>query len=336
MAKIQDKWDELPITERAEIAKAAGLEGKISSSKWEALHQVDKESLIEWAERDKFMETKKGMIEKVENRFVEDDAEMITTDENDAEQGVIEALDKISEERASAAQDYLLWVGYGSYPTIKDFIREAEGPQGVCRRVSKIPNGLKLNESKIFLAHDEGETGDAVIFAHFVPSAVEVIVYRNSNGIPEDIKAIATPVKIEDAAKEQERGCGYREDIGAIYLFHDWLTILEPYRDYNAIIHPKAKRFRGMKKVNADKILNGRAKTAPSERHKIKRSERMNRKKGQPWTEDERSKLMDLVERYGTWRGIREMRKVNGRTLHSISYQWCKIKKGKDNDGPSE
>lgn len=328
MAMIQERWDKLPITERTEIAEAAGLEGRIGSSTWEKLHQMDKVGLIEWSERDKLVEDKKsGEITKTENRFVEDDPEMITIDP--------EVITDEALERVAPVQDYLLWVGYGSYPTIKDFLREVD-TQGVCRRVSKIPNSLKLNESKIFLAHDEGETGDAVIFAYFVPTAVEVVVYRNSNGIPDDLKAIATPVTIENAAKEQERGCGFREDIGAIYLCEVGLAVLEPYRDYNAIIHPKAKRFRGMKKVNADKILNGRTKTTPSERHKIKRSERMNRKKGQPWTGDERTKLIDLIEKHGTWRGIREMRKVNGRTLHSISYQWCKIKKTRGGDSSEE
>ena len=311
MATIQERWDELPIPEKKEIAEAAGLQGRISSSTWEKLHKNDQEALVAWSEQGR------------EDKFVGDETELtVVEEEKSVDEVLYEAI-----KGETPVQDYLLWVGTSSYPTIADFIREAEGPQGVCRRVSKIPNGLQLNKSKIFLAHDEGETGDGVIFAYFVPTAVEVIVYRNSNGVPEDIKDIATPVCIDDAKTEQKRGCGYREDIGAIYIACDFLVVLKPYKDYNAIIHPKAKRFRGMKKVSANKIMNGKAKSAPSQRHRVKRSEKMARKRKQPWTEDERAKLVELVGKFGMWRGLREMQKINGRSIMAISYQWCKLKK---------
>jgi hypothetical protein len=56
---------------------------------------------------------------------------------------------------------YLMWVGSDNYPTIEDWVKEAE-KQGVSKRIPNAYVGAKLKEpgTIIFVAHDEGEWKD--------------------------------------------------------------------------------------------------------------------------------------------------------------------------------
>lgn len=56
---------------------------------------------------------------------------------------------------------YLMWVGSDNYPTIEDWVKEAE-KQGVSKRIPNANVGAKLKEpgTIIFVAHDEGEWKD--------------------------------------------------------------------------------------------------------------------------------------------------------------------------------
>ena len=293
MMTIAEKWNDLPVAERIEIAKAAGLEGKIGSSSWDDMHHSDKDRLIDWS----------------------------------SPSSIDEQAEESTVGKAPKVRDYLLWIGYGTYPTIDSFLIEAE-QMGVSRRISKMPNEMKLGESRVFLAHDEGETGEAVIFAYFVPTAVEIITYREGkNGIPENLKGIATPITMEDAEKEPKRGCGFREDVGALYLVSGEISVLKPTKDYNAIIDQSARRFRGIKKVDGKKILRGRNKAAPSKAHRVPRSQKIMAKKSSPWSEKEKETLRDLLTKHNPWRALREMHKISGRSVNAVAYQYNKMRK---------
>lgn len=92
------------------------------------------------------------------------------------------------EERAG-----LLWVGTKFYPTPADFMMEGL-TQGISKRISRVPRGLKLGETVIYMAHpkavevpmtinDNGTFAPAGrgpgIFTAFVPKAMEYVVKGN-------------------------------------------------------------------------------------------------------------------------------------------------------------
>lgn len=390
MPTIEERWDKLPTLERTEIARAAGLSGRVGSASWHGMHEMDREALKKWASSDRETKIQEQVwkdagVNVKHGEFIDEtqadpkklkheayhkstgDLNLNGTCPNcgsaefelipsvggydakckncawtgDADNYIAESQVLIPtgeqiksyerqkrEDRGEPepTQDYLLWVGYASYPTIRSFIEEAER-LGVCRRISRVPKDLELEGSRIFLAHDEGETGDAVIFGYFFAGDIEVITYRDgNNGIPEELREIATGITLEQAAAEEERSCGYREDIGAVYL-RGSLIILKPYRDYNSIIDPKAHRFRGIKKVDGGKILKGKAKKAPSEIHRIPRSKQLKKKSGEAWTDKEKDILKELLSKFRPWRAMREMSKVSGRSINAVAYQYSKMKK---------
>jgi len=219
-------------------------------------------------------------------------------------------------------QDYLLWVGWGSYPTIKSFISEAK-EMGVSRRISKIPRDLVLGKSKVFLAHDEGETHDAVIFGYFMPTSIEQIIFdETTNSIQDGVVAVT----VDQAAQEAERGCGIREDVGSLYLISGDINVVKPYRDYNHIISESGQRFRGIKKVDGQKILTGKIKKAPSIRYKINTDQKMARKKGDPWTKEEMDLLRKLTSEMRPRRAFREMMKITGRSMPTMEWHYRKIR----------
>lgn len=46
MTGIATKWDTLTIPQKRKVAKKAGVEGRVASSTWEALHEADKSAII--------------------------------------------------------------------------------------------------------------------------------------------------------------------------------------------------------------------------------------------------------------------------------------------------
>lgn len=318
MMNIAKDWDNLQIPQRIGVAKVAGIAGRIGSSTWEDLHERDKEAIL------KVYPPSEGSI---------------GTPTPDA---AVEA-----HSTPPGPQDYLLWVGWGSYPTIKSFIAEANN-MGVSRRISKIPKDLVLGKSKIFLAHDEGETNDAVIFGYFIPTSIEMIVFDSTtiNGL--GLKKDITPVTLEKASAENERGCGRRMDVDSIYLvshaseemikliadsdikkdlqFTGSIMVLTPPKDYNRIIDKNGQRFRGIKKVDGEKILRGKTKMTPSLRHKVSRDQKMRRKKGDKWSDEEMELLRKLTSEMRPRRAFREMMKITGRSLSTMEWHYRKIR----------
>jgi hypothetical protein len=223
--------------------------------------------------------------------------------------------------------DILMWVGYSNYPTIDDFVREAR-TQGVCKRINKLPAHLKAGASRLFLAHDEGVTGDGVIFGYATLDGYEVLVGENMTpGQKERVKALkeagAKEVQISDLGSEPSRGCGRRSEPGALYL-RATLRVFQKPVDYNATIHVDAKRFRGVKKVDGEALV---AKDAP---RKEKPSKRQPNYTGlskvaskAKWTPEEEQAMIDLVVKKGMTlaEAVKVMHRETGRSELGINYK---------------
>ncbi len=337
MTKIGQIWKNMSIPERAAIARTALNEGKRGSASWNSLSEEERSTLT---------------------LFLDPDAEM-TPLASEILEPAPGAIEKFIE--ATKVQDYLLWVGWASYPTIAGFVEEAK-TMGVSRRISKIPIGLEMGKSRIFLAHDEGETDDAVIFGFFVPTTLEMITLSSSseqeNGIDPKLRGIVDPISVETASHEEIRGCGMREDVGALYAvsytsedtmmarFESHSTIPETTlsgplvafdqpKDYNTIIHRGIGRlrFRGIKKVDGEDIIHGITKTVPSSRHRVKKADRIKVKEGSAWSDEERAIFKDLLSQMPSRRAFREMHKINGRSIAGMDFQLTKIRReGKNED----
>ena len=308
--KIPEIWDKEPVPARVQIAKDAGLPGKIGSSDWEHLQKADQESLIHHMQDVLGMRPAPTQI-----------------DEDRLPDPAPGAIEKFIE--AVSMQDYLLWVGWTSYPTIKEFVKEAN-ELGVSRRISKIPVGMVLGKTRVFLAHDEGETGDAVILGYYVPTKIELIVFDQTTEVEPKLKKIVTPVTLDEASVEPLRGCGRREDVDALYLISDGVVTFDKPRDYNDIIREDARRFRGIKKIDGETVMTGITKKEPSIRHRVKKADQMPKRRGDPWNQEEIDLLRDLTSKMRPRRAFRELHKITGRSILGMDYQYRKIRKERE------
>ncbi|KKM92845.1 hypothetical protein LCGC14_1214440 [marine sediment metagenome] len=122
-------------------------------------------------------------------------------------------------ETENQAPDIIMWVGKKFYPTADDFIKEAL-TLGCAKRIPMLPSEIVPGKSRCFLAHDEGEKGQGMIFGFFVISGVEVILddeeriekYQDEYG-----SLNVQPVSSVQASTEPRRLCGQRT-YGASYL----------------------------------------------------------------------------------------------------------------------
>jgi len=219
--------------------------------------------------------------------------------------------------------DLLMWVGTSNYRTISDFVREAR-EQGVCKRINKVPNHLALGKSTLFLAHDEGISGDAVIFGYAVIDRVECLVAEGKELDPALAEKGVVAVSMLDVASEDERGCGVRDTEGALYLRGEMKAFMHPV-DYNVLVEVTGKRFRGMKKVDGPAILD---KESPRKTHPLKRQphytglEKAKRKS--KWTPEEVEAAVALVVDRGmtTTQAIKVIARETGRGEQSVNYKF--------------
>ncbi len=131
---------------------------------------------------------------------------------------------------------YLMWVGSRYYPTMRHYVAEAT-EIGVCKRVGKALVSVTPGESLLFLAHDEGNIEDAVIFG-----------YCTLMG-----QAEATEEQVEN---EYERAREQRLVLGGIYLLsqrHDFVAF-SPLRRFDRFFEPVA-RFRGAMRIYVKTVL---------------------------------------------------------------------------------
>lgn len=102
----------------------------------------------------------------------------------------------------------LIWVGERHYPTIGDFEREVD-VLGISRRLQSIPQGFKIGQTWVLLAHPKGisnrpKLGEEVewtpaIFHIFRPDRIEVVVDESysTDDIDRMIERGLTPVAVE-------------------------------------------------------------------------------------------------------------------------------------------
>lgn len=153
------------------------------------------------------------------------------------------------------AANYLQWVGAASYPTVNHFIDEAER-KGVCKKIGTLPDDLVPNESRVFLAHDDGLTGEGFIFGYYVPDRIEYLVL-DENDIPPKVHDRVTWIR--DWYKEEGRECGYRDE--GMYLVRNvtasrdqYLVLFDKPRTLEAF-DPGRSRFRGLLEIDYGKEL---------------------------------------------------------------------------------
>jgi hypothetical protein len=98
----------------------------------------------------------------------------------------------------------LLWVGGQFYSTPDDFTREARA-QGVSRKIKAVPNGFKLGETWVLLAHRKAVRNPATgqrefpgIFTMFKPRGVDLVI-ADADNVPEKAEKLAE--KLGDGAR---------------------------------------------------------------------------------------------------------------------------------------
>lgn len=256
-----------------------------------------------------------------------------------------EVVELISAQPAGAS-DYLMWVGAGSYPTIDDFINEA-AVQGVSKRLSRLPFNFELGTTRIFLAHDEGQIGDGVIFGYFIVTRVEALVDPEQPSMIKDRYGDRADVTYLDpnldTLMEAERGCGRRDQHDALYAacyapaeaFVDLpdgvtargsLIVLDQPVDYTALTG-KTRRFRSFAKIDGDAVLTSDAKRE-TPRERAKAQETPPELVGLPeptsrWTPEERAALSALIERIGDLATSFKLFALHtGRSKAGVAYQY--------------
>lgn len=152
-------------------------------------------------------------------------------------------------------RDYLMWVGSVYYPTVDTYISESKR-RGPCKRLGRLPLGLVLGKSRIFLAHDDGLNGEGFIFGYFIPNALQYLA-KSEDDIPDNLYPKVTPVTSWD--DEEERECGLRSE--GMYVLGEirseepgTFKVFERPRILNAF-DPGRKHFRGMLQIDyGDKV----------------------------------------------------------------------------------
>ena len=235
---------------------------------------------------------------------------------------------KIREGR-DVAEDMLMWIGVQHYFTVEDFVREAR-ELGVCKRISNLPRKLVPGKTRLFLAHDEGYSGDAVIFGYVTIEEVEITV-NSEDEIPEELRGKVRAVLPEERRKEEERGCGFRDSNGGLYVTAktEEFVQLDPPVDYNATVNQYGKRFRGVKMINGDALLAEDAPTKELPTIRNERTDTIEIEQGSQWSPEEFKIIETLIDegpsRAWAFREYSRMTK-GARTVHSIESAWYKRK----------
>jgi len=250
--------------------------------------------------------------------------------------------------------DLLMFVGSKWYPTIESFVEEASrlgvskrlgqmpsawglfsgskcvrsiktrdegikiiknvkehGANGNCLYVRRL---VKLGESRVFLAHDEGKKGRARIFGFFIIRAVEVILetLESINEFTDKKNELGIEaVSAGQAQLEPARGCGHRM-VGSLYFMSSQdmkmlMEIAEPIADkvdfkgglvvLKDPIPYDGSRFRGYSFFDPTSVGIMIARTAPQfVEAAIKIRPRLRIPKPEPMTPDNFLKALGLAE----------------------------------------
>lgn len=225
-----------------------------------------------------------------------------------------------------SGKDLIMWIGYHHYPTITDFIEEAQ-IKGVSKRVSRVPRSLIPGKTRLFFVHDEGfsyegrDPGDAVVFGYCEVGAIEMIVDGDEDLPSRDNVSY---VQWDSILSEDERGCGYRE-LHGLYLRTepDQLHLLTDPIDYNSEMDPSARRFRGFCAIDGDSLLgSNHHKPYPTDRADVTLSEDLREvSRRAPWSPEERTALLNMVNGSGPHHAAKEFSRQTNRTFQACIYQ---------------
>lgn len=222
--------------------------------------------------------------------------------------------------------DYLMWVGSVYYPTVDDYIVEAHD-RGPCKRIGRLPKGLVMGKSKIFLAHDDGLVGEGFVFGYFIPTEIQYLA-DDEGSIPESLKDRVTWVSCWN--DEDERGCGERSE--GMYMI-GFIQEPEVELDSKFVEFKKPRRldafwddqhhFRGLLGIDYGKKLlkatNGSTMVPPSRTAHEPVGD-------VPWTEGEdRLVLEHLSNSLNRARQAQLLSFELGRTKSSILYRFGKL-----------
>lgn len=252
----------------------------------------------------------------------------------------------------SSPTDILMWVGYQHYPTIQDFIDEAS-TIGISKRISRLPIDIVPGKTRLFFAHDEGQKDDGVIFGYSVIGSIEVLDLDPDQPLPPLGRDDVQYLDADDLEGEDERGCGFRNEHGAMYLVtydqHEielltgpasvtlhgtTIAVFDQPVDYESAMGEEPQRFRSYKRVDGDALLdgvsNGDIETRPSPTaRRIEQiredmpSALVQHQFGQRWTDETRAALQDYVKQVGSRaQAFRNVALVTGVTAEGIAYQW--------------
>lgn len=276
------KWDDLPMAKRVKRVKRAGLPGTHGSKAWVDFTKAERhaiktgEPVIQFTLKSESPEARAARFNS------QPDSKHLAAHGGDRFTSLPEVDGEPVQSQTSpkgaprhklpanvAPQDYLMWVGSKNYPTIRDFVREAR-VFGCSKRIGRILNGLVPGATRIFLAHDEGFTGEGCIFGYFIVKNLEIVV-EDGEELPVQFLETGVAVSASEAQNEPERRSGWRSP-GGIYLVSETdrdalktlakelgtkrgrikggLILFDPPKDFGG-----HKHFRGAKRVKGDKIM---------------------------------------------------------------------------------
>lgn len=223
-----------------------------------------------------------------------------------------------AKEKVEGNGDYLTWVSMISFQKAEDFTKFAV-ENNICKKLRSLPGKMSLGVTKVFFAHDEMITGDAVILGYAVVEKIERIQMNGEgNGTNLDPRVVIT--KLKDT---EQRVWGV--EVGKMYFTGTFVKFDEPL-DYNALIDPEAVRFKGLREVNGDMLLeSGKTKTLPSQRkvNRIQLTDDLIKVAETHWDPKELFELARLIKKYNgkKYPAIREYAASTNRTLRACEYQ---------------
>lgn len=167
--------------------------------------------------------------------------------------------------------DLLLWVGRQYYPTIEDYVTEAE-QLGCCRKVPGLPKCLDVGHTRVSLLHREATGEPGYLFGWYlvdwvVICSLQQAVVDEVRTLPSGVEIPVTAIGAKGRQLIPPRGCGLIDPPSIYLVGPDDATRqsgLRPKtgREHQGRIHlvPRAsvgnlKHFRGFKEITWDALM---------------------------------------------------------------------------------
>lgn len=185
-------------------------------------------------------------------------------------------------------EDILVWVSPRDYLTVESWLADVEDADTeVVFSLARFPESV----GRIFVAHDEGIPGEAVLIGY---------------GEAEEIREV-----------EEEQ----------VVVVLGGFTEFDDYRDYNTLISADAHRFKNWMWVDGDTIIESRfTRKAPHETLEVKLDTDVDfdeHPSGTAWSDEERDALFELIERYDSRAtAVRIFAHLSNRSPEAAEYQY--------------